>query len=175
MISQEHVDEIQQREQAPSPVEDKHHSVPVKEQHTQVPAWYEKGRSLRLRILGVLVPILGGFLIFAFPLSMHQPPFQTNSEMLLTAGVLGFYGAILLRSWWALLIVPFAATIGMLLGANLPFIFPGKFELVGWAENQYDPLSIVLYLGLVPAIIGAAIGVPVSMWWERLSDKHQVT
>lgn len=93
MISQEHVHERPQREQTSSSMEEKQKPTLVKEQHTPPSASWWRDKKLFLRILGVLVPILGGFLIFAFPLSMHQPPFQTNAEMMLMTGVLGFYGA----------------------------------------------------------------------------------
>jgi hypothetical protein len=168
MISQDHVDEMQQIEQAPSPVEKNQQPAPVKELHTSASTAWARSRSLLLRIFGVLVPLLGGYGIFAFPPESMQQIINPIDAWLLTSGVLALCGAILLRSWWALLVVPFALAIGMILAAIIPNIVQGGFDLQGWAASGFEPLDMVLILGLTPAVIGAAVGAPIGKGLERL-------
>ncbi len=77
--------------------------------------------------------------------------------------LLGVVSAALYRSWWAMLIVPTALSIGTLLSISflegrLPNIAaPGFVEGVTW---------FVLF-GVVPMVIGAAIGTPLVKQIER--------
>lgn len=121
-----------------------------------------------MRIFGVLVPVLGGFGIFTLPPESMQQIINPIEAWLLISGVLALCGAILLRSWWALLVVPLALGSGLMLGAIIPSIIQGGFDLQGWAASGFEPLDMVLFLGVTPAIIGAAIGAPIGKGLERL-------
>ena len=120
-----------------------------------------------MRILGIVVPLVGGFLVFALPYAGIWVV-QTIEGMILIAGLLGLIGVSLFRSWWALAIVPVALAVGQLLGAALPPILQGNgIDLQAWAQQHFEPLDMVVILGVVPAVIGAAIGIPIGKWMEE--------
>jgi hypothetical protein len=62
---------------------------------------------------------------------------------------------LLLRSWWAMLIVPIAFSFGFYLSNFLM----GGFDLQQWAASHFEGLDI-LVLFVVPVAIGVAIGTP---------------
>ena len=151
MIPQVHDDEIQRGEQAPSPIEEKHTPTPASWRRSRnllldifgivdplvgtVGQTHPDWPGLRLRIFGVVDPLVGGLVgaIGGFRLEWF----------LLVMVLSAFVGAILLRSWWALLVVPFAVVIGQVIGQLLS----GGFEL-----------DIILIAVALPAFFGAALG-----------------
>src|SRR5690242_12680252 len=98
MISQE------QSEQMPS-VEEKQWLISGEE--------WQRMKTL-LVILGIEIPLLGGFWVW------NNYPW--NYAMFLSVAI----GALLLRSWWAMLFVPVVFAIGVTLGiVLLPFLQSG--------------------------------------------------
>jgi hypothetical protein len=141
MIPQVHNDRIWYEEQTPPPVDQKQKS-------TSASSW--RGWSRLLRVLGVVVPFVGGFtLSFPNPLPL--------SVYLLEPILLGIVAAGLLRSWWAMLVVPVALSVGFFLGNIFQM---GGFDLHGWAASGFEGVDILVILGVVPVAIGVAIGIP---------------
>jgi hypothetical protein len=139
MIPQEHtIDETQPREQARSPVS----------------SW--RGLNLLLHILGIVVPLVGGFVVGIMVI-------QTMTGMVLVMGLLGVVGTILLRSLWAVAGVPAALVVGLMLGAALPTILQGgEIELQPWLQQHAYLVDMVLFLGAF-ALLGASISAPIGI------------
>ncbi len=96
MVSPEHIDEQKpEDQQAPTAVENKR-------------AWLK-------RVLGVVVPLIGGIAITCLYIAtiVNAPDFFYLG--LLVAFFLGVVGALLFRSWWSILVIPIALTLGELL------------------------------------------------------------
>ena len=106
MVSPEHTDnQKSDNQQAPSPA--------VKQ---QVPTDVEKKRVWLMRVLGVVVPLIGGIAIMC--LNIYFPDFWALG--LLVALLLGAVSALLIRSWWTMLVAPIALALGAWLIASLP-------------------------------------------------------
>jgi hypothetical protein len=111
--------------------------------------------SLPLNVLGVAVPFIVGLACAFTDLSILFLPW--------VAFLLGVLSAALLRSWWALLTVPVALTLGI-----LPKIMVISHGLPNMASPGFTA-GVILFLlvVLVPVTIGAAIGVPLGHELER--------
>jgi hypothetical protein len=97
-------------------------------------------------ILGVELPLIGGFWVWNNPWAP-----------LLFLSVL--FGALFLRSWWALLVVPALFVIGVALGiVLLPLVQGGWSALQALLANGFEGLDILLYIGALPVILLAALG-----------------
>ena len=122
------------------------------------------------RVLGVLVPLAAGF-VFSWLLDINalasEGPFTFITLLLVTTGLAGIVGGFLLRSWWAVAIVPIALVVGVLFGSLIRTgtIAQGPIEEVG-------PLAaVVLTMYLVPTALGALIGTAVGRW-ATAHDTH---
>ena len=111
-----------------------------------------RGWDLWLRILGVALAVLGGIVC---SLPTHVP----MALYLLLPLVVGVVSAALLRSWWAILIVPVAFRVGFLL-VGIPLA--GAFDslALGSSEATVEVFLTLYGLQLVPVAIGMAIGIP---------------
>ena len=78
--------------------------------------------------------------------------------------LLGVVSAALLRSWWAVLVVPTALSLGTLLG--IIFIGGGFPNIAG--TGFIEGVTLFVSLGVVPILIGTAIGTPLGKQIERL-------
>jgi len=111
MIPQkQRADEIQRREQVQSPDEQR----PIA---PSASSW--QGLKHLAHILGIVVP-LGGSFVAGMVVT------QTSASMLLVLGLLGIVGTILLQSMWAVVLVPAALYVGLLLEAILPALLRGS-------------------------------------------------
>jgi hypothetical protein len=119
-------------------------------QTTPVSSW--RGWSLWLRVLGVVVPLVGGFAQF-FP-----SPLPLGVYFLVPL-LVGVVSAGLLHSWWAVLVVPVAFSIG----AMLSFLFQGMAIDLSSPEG----VDIVMVFGVVPIAIGTVIGTPIGKKIEQ--------
>jgi hypothetical protein len=159
MGQQEQHDEMPHGEQAPSPIEEKHMLTAVE----------ERQRMNRLvRLLGVEVALISGFLLW------------TTSSWYFLSMILGvFVAALLLRSWWALLVVPAAFAVGMALGAVLlPLMQGGWPALQDRMAEGFEPLDIILIFGswlvILSTACGAVIGVGFGKWrWRKLQISNR--
>jgi hypothetical protein len=132
---------------------------PLDQKPASTPASSWRGWSLWLRVLGVIVPLVASFACSFIDLS------------LLTMGIpflLGVVSAGLLRSWWSILIVPVAFSMGLFLSS----IFLGDGIFLSSMANPVfagkPAYAFLAVFGVVPVAIGAAIGTPISMKIEQL-------
>lgn len=105
------------------------------------------------RVLGVVLPLVGGFAsiwVFVYVL------IDNWLLGLFGALLLGAVGALLFRSWWAILIVPLALLVGELLAAYMvPVVYsPDPFAV--------DDVGFGIALNVIVGTILALIGVFVS-------------
>ena len=141
MIPQEQKDKVQHGEQAQSPIEGQ--QTPARTSSRQ---WV----NVLLYVLGIVVPLVGGFAICFLSPSGISPYLGFWVTPILMA-ILGFVGARLLGSWWAMLVVPFALAIGQILGTILLYGAELEPVLLNWSTN--------VFFGTVPAAIGAILGI----------------
>ena len=136
MISQKHEDELQQGEQLSSPVEEKQTAAPSEGRSKQAPTSLRRWMSVLLFILGILLAFAGG-LLTGTPWGNTEFN-NTTTYMFIEFGGMFlslFVGAALLRSWWALLIVPVAFAAGNLLRS-----LHSDAPLMGMVLQSYRPL-----------------------------------
>jgi hypothetical protein len=182
MIPQMHDDKIQGEEKLPSPVEEKQTGAPLEEQQKQTPPRPQRWRQ---RILGVALPLVGGFLA-GWSLYISDLVFYRLGVYFLGALVAWltvFVGALLLRSWWSLLILPVAAYVGTLLGVLIVFPLiqggvPMMQESIGaWIGGFPNSIGAAVMIVFVPLIVAALIGTLLSnrfrRWWEMRKIRQQ--
>lgn len=189
MISQMHDDKTQGEEQLLPPVENKPIATPLVEKPSQpTPATPRRWIGVLLLILGILLPFAGGFLAgwpwyrFGYEGDFIPPlPFWGTVLSLVV-------GAALLRSWWAVLIVPVVWSAGSTLAGYIlqPFLWGWDCTLVtnitcpgayspGWSAVQamlgsgllWRELGFLLPPLLACATLGAGIGVALSNWLKK--------
>ena len=148
MIPKEHPEAIWPGEQALLPVEE----PPSRR------AW-----SRLFRVLGMVVPLVTSFACAFIDLSLLTMtiPF-----------LLGLVSAGLLRSWWSIFIVPIAFSMGLVLSS----IFLGSGVFLSSMANPVfagpPAFAFLAVFGIVPLVIGAAIGTPIGMMIGRLLRKR---
>jgi hypothetical protein len=121
---------------------------PLDQEHTATSASSWRGRSLWLRVLGVVVA-----LVAPFALALLKTPDEASWNVFLLLVVLvGFVSAGLLRSWWAILIVPVAFSVGFSLSESFTYGF-----------DKFVPglLSYITLFFMVLVEIGVLIGTPI--------------
>lgn len=102
--------------------------------------------NLLVSIPGVELPLIGGFWVW-------------NNQWAPLLFLSVFFGALFLRSWWALLVVPALFAFGIALGiALLPFLQGGWSALQALLANGFEGLDIPLVLGPLPVILLTALG-----------------
>lgn len=151
MIPQEHTEAIWPEVQAPFHVE-------------ETPSW--RARSRLFRILGVVVALVGGIVSFLpFPNLPIDVPIYV---LLMTPPILfGIVSSGLLRSWWAMLIVPVAFGLGFVVLT----VATGGFDLQKMIESGFQGLDLdIPIFGVVSVAIGAAIGTPIG---KRIEQRLQ--
>ncbi len=127
---------------------------------TPTSAW--RGSSLWLRLLGVAVAV-GGGVVLSLPTAVPL------AVVLVLPLVVGVVSAALVRSWWALLIVPVAFRVGFLL-IGLPLA--GGFDVLARSssEGAIEVFTILYGLQLVPVAVGVALGTPLG---KQLAQRLQ--
>src|SRR5579884_4315286 len=113
--------------------------------------------SLWLRVLGVTVALVGGF-AFSFPNPLPL------ALVIVEPIVLAIVSAGLIRSWWAMLMVPVAFSVGFFLGNIFQM---GGFDLESWVASGFEGVDILVIIGVVPIVIGVAIGTPIGKKIEQ--------
>jgi len=182
MIPQIHDDKIQGEEQLPSPVKEKQTGVPLEQQQKQTPPRPQRWRQ---RILGVALPLVVGFLAYG---PLYIPALFNYRLGVFFLGTLVVWltvlvGALLLRSWWSLLILPGAAYVGTLLAALIVFPLiqggvPMMQESIGsWIGSFPNAILAAVMSVVVPLIVAALIGTLLSTrfkrWWEMRKIRQQ--
>lgn len=113
--------------------------------------------SLIARFLGVVFVLMAGVLATTGPIN-----FDSYIAVLAYIGVVAVLAALLIRSCWALVIVPLANTIGFPC-IGLGWLLLGALSHGG--PEMHDPgqfvgllLDTVLRYGMLPALVGALVG-----------------
>lgn len=191
IISQMRDDTTQDEEQLPLPLAGKQRATPFKKRSKPTPPLSRSWRGVLLSLSGMLLPLTGGFLSgwpwYRFGYEGDFLPSYVFLWVILSVVV----GAILLRSWRAVLIVPIIFTAGDVLTGNVlqQFLFgwdctsltdipcPGAYS-PGWPAVQawlgskliWDGLAFNLIF-LVPlcacAALGAWGGISLSNWLKK--------
>jgi hypothetical protein len=165
MIPQMHDEKIQGEKQLPSPVEDKHIATPLEKRSTPTPASPRRWIGVLLSIIGIVLPFAGVFMITTL---VKDRAISNVDESTLALMILGMFlavcvGAALLRSWWAILIVPVACAVAGILGLALYWPLSD--------EHFWDTTSTLLLMASVPTIfcaaLGAGVGVTLSHWLKQ--------
>ncbi len=182
MIPHIHDDKIQGEEQLSSPVKEKQTGVPLEQQHKQTPP---RPHRWRQRILGVALPLVGGFL-WGWPLTIPALfDYRLGVYFLgaLVAWLTVLVGALLLRSWWSLLILPVAAYVGTVLADLIVFPLiqggvPMMQESIGsWIGSFPNVILATVMSVFVPLIVAALIGTLLSTrfkrWWDMRKIRKQ--
>jgi hypothetical protein len=128
MILQMHDDKTQGEEQLSPPAENKHMGTPLEKRPEPTPASSRRWNGILLSTLGIVLAFVGGFLIVWPWQYMSESAVQTNSilnaVLLVGFAISVFVGAVLLRSWLALLIVLVACIAGWILAMVLsPLVY----------------------------------------------------
>jgi hypothetical protein len=110
-----------------------------------VPASDWRGWSLLLRLLGVAVAFMGGICLVSIGGIWVLP---------LWAALFGSIAAVLLRSWWALLMVPVMPIAGYF-AAIMLF---GGFDLQYWVTHGFQDAYFLVFFPVIPSLLGAAVG-----------------
>ncbi len=128
---------------------------------TPTSSW--RGWDRWLRLLGVAVSV-GGGVVLSLPTAVPL------AVVLVMPFVVGVVSAALLRSWWALLIVPVAFRVGFVL-ISIPLA--GGFDVLARSstEGTIESLGILYGLQLVPVALGIAMGTPIG---KKLEQKDAV-
>jgi len=109
-----------------------------------------------MSFVGVVLPLVGGFL-------------GEWSQILwgiMIAFLFAFLGALLLRSWWALLIVPVMASVGMHVEISVlePFMQGGWPDVQAWSASSFSGVDLgaegiaILSFWILPLFVTAGIG-----------------
>ncbi|GEM_PF-2966558 len=198
MIPHMHDDKTQSEEQILSPVENKQMATPLEKRSKPTPAPPKRWIGVLLTILGIFLALAGGFLS-AWPwMNMGVSETIGLINILLFVGIAlsVVVGAALLRSWWALLIVPIAFVAGAILAGYIldPLIYGWNcvsveelhFICPPLALNSYVPgwsavqakfesfwidmstwLPIMIWPLLIGTALGAWLGVSLNKGWKK--------
>ena len=195
MIPQLYDDKTQGEEQMLPPVENKQMATPLEKRSKPTLASPRRWIGVLLSILCIVFPFAGGFLI-GWPWQYRDAVEMNEFFIIMIFGgeaLAVFIGAraSLLRSWWALLIVPVAWSAGWIMAGQilLPLVYgwscgnisditcpssglydPGWSALQAWFETgiMWRDLGIWLLLAILPIILctvlGAGVGVFLREW-----------
>lgn len=150
-----------------SPTSTAQPAAPVGQPPVTPPARTGQGWNWFLGILGVVLAIGGGIaIIYAFHTFWWSaegvPTFPDWLVWVAIIGsvVLAVAAAALLRSWWAVLIVPVAFYVG----GYLALLMASGFDFQQWSNAFLTVSFSVMLFTLPPAIVGTVIGVPIGKW-----------
>ncbi|HEX8983578.1 MAG TPA: hypothetical protein VF792_12450 [Ktedonobacterales bacterium] len=116
------------------------------------------------RLLGALLALVAGVATASYgnwaSSTFAQTPFPLYEVVLMVPALLiAVVSAWLLKTWWAMLIVPAAYFVGCLVGTVVDVWVRGSMYSFGYML-QYLPLFLVIFgfVYLAPLLIGSAIG-----------------
>jgi hypothetical protein len=117
-----------------------------------------------LRCLGVLLPVLAG-IVASFP-SNIDTSFEAAEAMALRFA-LGLVGGLLIRSWWAVAVVPIVFIV--------TFWIAREFTCPECSGPTYDVgiLGAIVYgfMGLILIMLGTALGAVVGRFLEKRLER----
>lgn len=119
------------------------------------------------RIFGVVIAVVGSALVVFMNLG-------SLAMVLVALGLVAMIATLLIRSWWALLIVPVANTAGFVGTLSFVFIFE-HFTHGGDIQNPGELALAVVFLvfalSALPALVGATVGVLAWRGWNQWRDR----
>jgi len=145
MVSPEHIDNQKPENQ----------QVYSSNVEQQLPAGGEKKRTWLkplMRVGGIVVPLIGGFAIMFLLIS--NPDLQW---LMLVALLLGVVGALLFRSWWAILVVLLAFSLGDFVAWQLAPVVLSPDSLFFTDDVAFGEFFLAIG-GAILAAIGILIG-----------------
>jgi len=198
MIPHMHDDKTQNEEQILSPVENKQMATPLEKRSKPTPASPKRWIGVLLSILGMVLAVAGGFL-YGWPwwnMGVSETNWSFYTLLFVGIALSVVVGAALLRSWWALLIVPIACVAGAILAGyildpliygwtcvsveELHFICPPlalNAYVPGWSAVQAKFgsfwidmstwLPIMIWPLLIGTALGAWLGVSLNKRWKK--------
>ena len=163
MILQMHDDKTQGEEWLSPPAENKQMGAPLEKQSEPTPSPPKRWIGVLLSILGIVLAFAGGFL-FGWPWQYVDS--TVLLFMYLGVGLSVVVGAALLRSGWAITLVPLVCIAGGLLARFIVSPLVGSYG-PGWSavqavfENEvnWGAIGVDLLLLIFLATFGAKIGV----------------
>lgn len=155
MIPQMHDDKIQGEEH----MENKQMVIPLEKRAEPPPVSPRRWRNMPMSILGIALPLIVGSMVW-WPWGV---PDIFDAEwvfftVLLATCLAALVGAILLRSWWALLIVPVAWITGEFLGAMLRLLVEGSRLAAQVGIYLWEAQGVIISLALAPLLICSLLG-----------------
>jgi hypothetical protein len=168
MIPQMHDDKIQGEKQVPSPVENKQMATPFEKRSEPTPASPRRWISVLLSILGGALPMIAGSMVW-WPWGVPDI-FDAGwvfGTVALGTCLMVFVGAALLRSPWALLVVPVAWIAGEFLGVILRLLVEGGWPALQAEVHLWDAQSVIIPLGLLLVIPCMLLGTGFGMWLKE--------
>lgn len=147
MITQKQDNDLQQGNQAPSPTKE------------------HRWRDRLLSTLGVVMSLVAGSMV-SWPWGVgdiFDAEWILNTVVVAT-GLLALVGAFLLRSKWALLIVPAAWIGGELLGAVVRPLVEGGWTALQAEVHFWDVQRVIVPMGVAFVFIWTILGTGLGKW-----------
>jgi hypothetical protein len=173
MLPQIHDDKIQDEKQLPFPVEQKQMATHLDKRSEPTLTSPRRWSYVLLSILGVALPMLAGSMVW-WPWGV---PDIFDAEWVFWTVVLGtvlmaFAGAALLRSPWALLIVPVAWIGGEFLGAVVRPLVDGGWPALQAEIHFWDAQGTIIQIGVLPVILCTLLGTGLGMWLKERQKRR---
>lgn len=127
-----------------------------------------------VQILGGVVAAVCGLALYWLLGPLQQainPTLGDVGTTIVAMGLLALIGAVgslLLRSWWATLVVPACFLVFWYLGGVIDALLPGRLYRPWELSGLADMLGLFALYMLPPLLVGAAIGAAASQWILRL-------
>jgi hypothetical protein len=122
-------------------------------------------------IVAVALALFAGTVMWWVPRLFSVPDaFDAEGPFFTILGVLFVLALIagaLIHSWWALLIVPVAWTVGEMLSMTLAYAGAEFDPMQGWWGHFWSINSVIIPMGLAPVILGTGIGALIGALWLR--------
>lgn len=136
----------------------------------EVSAPPRSGKRLFVMALGVALPLIAGTMVW-WPWGVGDM-FDSGWVLFTVAvagGVLAFAGALLLRTPWALLIVPAVWAVGEMLGLGVATLAAG-----GDWEHFWDTTLMIVWLVILPLALCAGLGSLLGKWLHQRRQRATV-
>lgn len=117
-----------------------------------------------LRILGVALAFAGGIALGYAATAPETGSTVGNWWVLIALVVCGALLALLLRSWWAIVILPVVFSVGIFVGT---VIEGGGFDFQTWLPTAAEAAFFVVVFCDLPLMLGIALGTPFGGAIER--------
>jgi hypothetical protein len=158
----------------PTAPEESSTAMPRQPPSQPLPPTPERGWRIAQIALGAAFPLIAGVLVWAIPQLGGVPDlFDAAGPFVAVLGVtvvLTVVGALLLRSPWALLVVPAAWVVGEALGTAVTYSsVTGRSPLASalWWQEVGQVSVVLASLGVPLAVLCAGLGVLLARWSQR--------